>query len=233
MSIQSEIQRISGNISASLQAVARKGVAVPGGAGSGELPGLIEQIQQGEGPAVLEEKTIKANGVYTPGPGVDGFGKVTVDVPQSGGDPFSVAWGTVLPDQVVENQLFIMYRCDPDDPYFNSPPQAVMVGEANVLPSDPKWGSISGLWFKKILDPEFSWGSSGSFWTLETYWLAGSNDGSEHNISVVLGSEALVTCAIEIYAAAQIYAETGEFSFVPVYWGKNGVWEVAYSVESD
>lgn len=45
---------------------------------------LIEGYGQGSAP-VLEEKTVTANGVYTPPAGVDGFSRVTVDVPQSGG----------------------------------------------------------------------------------------------------------------------------------------------------
>ena len=44
MSISSEISRISGNISASLTAVANKGVTVPSGSTSDDLPGLIAQI---------------------------------------------------------------------------------------------------------------------------------------------------------------------------------------------
>ena len=47
MSIQSEITRISGNISDSLDAVAAKGVTVPSGANSDDLPALIASISGG------------------------------------------------------------------------------------------------------------------------------------------------------------------------------------------
>lgn len=49
MSISSEINRISGNISDSLDAVATKGVTVPAGSNSDDLPILIAQIQTGSG----------------------------------------------------------------------------------------------------------------------------------------------------------------------------------------
>lgn len=54
MSIQSEITRISGNISDSLDAVAEKGVTVPGNASSDDLPGLIRSIPSGG-----EDSTVK------------------------------------------------------------------------------------------------------------------------------------------------------------------------------
>ena len=47
MSISSEISRISGNISDSLDAVAAKGVTVPSGSTSDDLADLIEQIGGG------------------------------------------------------------------------------------------------------------------------------------------------------------------------------------------
>lgn len=47
MSIQSEITRISGNVSDSLTAVAAKGVTVPSGSNSDDLPALIASIQTG------------------------------------------------------------------------------------------------------------------------------------------------------------------------------------------
>jgi len=47
MSISSEIERISKNVSDSLAAVAEKGVTVAEGANSDALPGLIEQIELG------------------------------------------------------------------------------------------------------------------------------------------------------------------------------------------
>lgn len=48
MSIQSEITRISGNVSDSLDAVAAKGVTVPAGSNSDDLPSLIASIPQGD-----------------------------------------------------------------------------------------------------------------------------------------------------------------------------------------
>ena len=48
MSIQSEITRISGNVSDSLGAIAAKGVAVPAGSNSDDLPSLIASISQGD-----------------------------------------------------------------------------------------------------------------------------------------------------------------------------------------
>ena len=47
MSIQSEIDRIRGNVNASLRAVAEKGVNVQESDGSNELPSLIASIQTG------------------------------------------------------------------------------------------------------------------------------------------------------------------------------------------
>lgn len=44
MSVQSEIERISGKVNESLAKVALKGVTVPDGSGVNELPGLIESI---------------------------------------------------------------------------------------------------------------------------------------------------------------------------------------------
>ena len=59
MSIQSEINRISGNVQASLSAVAAAGITVPEGANSDDLPALIE--------AVVNEKQDKADAVTVPG----------------------------------------------------------------------------------------------------------------------------------------------------------------------
>ena len=49
MSIQSEINRISGNVADALTAIANKGVTVPQGSNSDDLATLIGQIQQGGG----------------------------------------------------------------------------------------------------------------------------------------------------------------------------------------
>ena len=61
MSISSEISRISQNVSDSLNAVAAKGVAVPAGSKSDDLPGLIAQIPTGEN--VLVQEVPNATGV--------------------------------------------------------------------------------------------------------------------------------------------------------------------------
>lgn len=52
MSIASEISRISQNVSDSLDAVAAKGVVVPSGSTSDDLPELIAQISSGSGSAI-------------------------------------------------------------------------------------------------------------------------------------------------------------------------------------
>ena len=49
MSIQSEITRIAGNVSDSLDAVADKGVTVPSGSNSDDLAGLIALIPTASG----------------------------------------------------------------------------------------------------------------------------------------------------------------------------------------
>ena len=52
MSIQSEITRISGNVSGALSAIANKGVTVPAGSNSDDLADLIVQIPSGGGGTV-------------------------------------------------------------------------------------------------------------------------------------------------------------------------------------
>lgn len=49
MSIQSEINRISGNVSDALDAIEDKGVTIPSGANSDDLADLISQIESGGG----------------------------------------------------------------------------------------------------------------------------------------------------------------------------------------
>ena len=58
MSIQTEIDRISGNVSAALSAIAEKGVTVTDGSTSDALASLIASIEAGGGKI--------ANGTYTP-----------------------------------------------------------------------------------------------------------------------------------------------------------------------
>lgn len=62
MSIASEITRLSGNISDSLDAVAAKGVTVPSGSTSDDLAGLIAQITTGAGSAITITDTTDAAG---------------------------------------------------------------------------------------------------------------------------------------------------------------------------
>ena len=49
LSIQSEITRISGNVTAALEAIAEKGVTVPVGSNSDDLADLIALIESGGG----------------------------------------------------------------------------------------------------------------------------------------------------------------------------------------
>lgn len=62
MSIQSEITRISGNVSDALTAIANKGVTVPSGSNSDDLATLIGQIQTGGGGAISVVDTPDAAG---------------------------------------------------------------------------------------------------------------------------------------------------------------------------
>lgn len=107
MSIASEISRISQNVADSLTAVANKGVTVPTGSNSDDLPGLIAQISQGGGGGVIISdttdshggtirtitgtqisgtKSITTNGVQD----VTSYASVNVQVPSSGGTEFIV-----------------------------------------------------------------------------------------------------------------------------------------------
>lgn len=98
MSIQSEITRIAGNVSDSLDAVADKGVTVPSGSNSDDLAGLIALIptasgedgyvwqdaqgyvhlsdEQGTQP-IMDSLTVSASGTYTPQSG-HAYSSVTV-----------------------------------------------------------------------------------------------------------------------------------------------------------
>ena len=62
MSIASEISRIQQNVSDSLSAVANKGVVVPAGSTSDDLPELIAQITSGSGSAITVTDTLDENG---------------------------------------------------------------------------------------------------------------------------------------------------------------------------
>lgn len=62
MSIQSEINRISQNVSDSLTAVAAKGVTVPTGSTSDDLPELISQISSGSGSAITITDELDSHG---------------------------------------------------------------------------------------------------------------------------------------------------------------------------
>lgn len=64
MSIASEITRISQNVEDSLAAVANKGVTVPAGSNSDDLPGLIAQIQQGSGSGITINDVADSHGGY-------------------------------------------------------------------------------------------------------------------------------------------------------------------------
>lgn len=62
MSISSEISRISQNVADSLEQVALKGVTVPAGSTSDDLPDLIAQISQGGGGGVIITDTTDSHG---------------------------------------------------------------------------------------------------------------------------------------------------------------------------
>lgn len=62
MSIASEISRIQQNVSDSLSAVANKGVVVPAGSTSDDLPELIAKITSGSGSAITVTDTLDEHG---------------------------------------------------------------------------------------------------------------------------------------------------------------------------
>ena len=64
MSVQTQIDRISGNVSAALTAIADKGVTVPDGSTSDALAGLIASIEAGGGVDVGGRRCVF--GIYTP-----------------------------------------------------------------------------------------------------------------------------------------------------------------------
>lgn len=114
MSIQSEINRISGNVSDALDAIEDKGVTIPSGANSDDLADLIAQITGGGGGSVyirdttdshggtireimsedeitVDSLSVTQNGTYT-APSGTVYNEVTVDVSGGGGseDPVKV-----------------------------------------------------------------------------------------------------------------------------------------------
>lgn len=64
MSVQTQIDRISGNVSAALAAIANKGVTVPSGSTSDALAELIASIEAGGG--LPDGMAAIATGTYTP-----------------------------------------------------------------------------------------------------------------------------------------------------------------------
>lgn len=125
MSIQSEINRISGNVSDALDAIEAKGVTVPAGSNSDDLADLIEQISGGGGVVItdtldshggtireimavdtfrMEERSVTPSTsaqVVEPSSGYNAISKVTVAAMPSGsaGTP-TASKGTVSNHQV-------------------------------------------------------------------------------------------------------------------------------------
>lgn len=66
MSVQSEITRISGNVTAALAAIADKGVTVPDGSTSDALAGLIASIEAGGYLPTLPDGYALECGIYIP-----------------------------------------------------------------------------------------------------------------------------------------------------------------------
>ena len=81
MSIQTQIDRISGNVSAALSAIAEKGVTVPDGSNSDALHELILSIEAGgSGDSVMDDGNgnITINALYSFAYADDGNGNLTV-----------------------------------------------------------------------------------------------------------------------------------------------------------
>jgi hypothetical protein len=83
MSINSEINRITGNIAAAYVAAAELGATMPQRPNSENLAGTILGIPVYSKP-VTEELHVTANGFYIPPDGVDGYSSVTVEVDAGG-----------------------------------------------------------------------------------------------------------------------------------------------------
>ena len=83
MSIQTEITRISGNVSDALDAIAAKGVTIPSGSNSDDMATLIGQISTGGNIETNKAATLAGGTtVVTPSAGYDGMAKVTATVPE-------------------------------------------------------------------------------------------------------------------------------------------------------
>ena len=66
MSVQTQIDRISGNVSAALSAIAEKGVTVPDGSTSDALASLIASIEAGGTQLTYNRLYVAATGTFTP-----------------------------------------------------------------------------------------------------------------------------------------------------------------------
>ena len=83
MSIQTEITRISGNVSDALDAIAAKGVTIPSGSNSDDMATLIGQISTGGNIETNKAATLAGGTtVVTPSAGYDGMATVTATVPE-------------------------------------------------------------------------------------------------------------------------------------------------------
>lgn len=99
MSIQTQIDRISGNVSAALSAIAEKGVTVPDGSNSDALADLILSIEAGGGGDSVTDDgngNITINALYSFTYTDDGNGNLTgttVSGTSSTDDPGNVIFG--------------------------------------------------------------------------------------------------------------------------------------------
>ena len=99
MSVQSEIDRISGNISDSLDAVASKGVAVPAGANSDSLAGLIRSIEVGGGIEIVKLWQNASPGSF--------FGAQTLFFDTTQYDAIEIEWAIYVSDSGSPSRYFI------------------------------------------------------------------------------------------------------------------------------
>lgn len=100
MSVQSEINRISGNVTAALAAIAEKGVDVPAGSKSDALASLIAAIEAGGGGNAGNGKTAS--------------GTITVAQDQLSGNLVTIDTGVVvrnaLNTYVALNSIFVLWK---------------------------------------------------------------------------------------------------------------------------